>query len=74
MVHNVTRGHGVRKTLMPTLNQCQKRRDNNTLNRSAGVGRFWDGEFNPGTRLTKTLSSSNNNAAKLKATACDERN
>ena len=31
---------------------------NDTLNRSAGVGRFWDGEFNPGTRLTKTLFAS----------------
>ena len=59
MVHNVTHRHGVRKTLMPTLNQCQIRRDNNALNRSAGVGRFWGGWFNPGTRLTKTLSGLN---------------
>ena len=59
MVHNVTDRHGVRKPLMLTLNKCQIRRDNNSLNRSAGVGRFWDGQFNPGTRLTKTLSRSN---------------
>jgi len=27
-------------------------RDNKTMNRSAGVGRFWDGDLNPGTRLS----------------------
>ena len=36
----------------------QKRWDNNSLNRSAGVGRLWDGWINPGTRLTKTTMKS----------------
>ena len=33
-----------------------KTRDNKTMNRSAGVLRFLESEFNPGTRLSRPLS------------------
>ena len=39
-------------TLEYNLYPDQRTRDNKTMNRSGGFSRFWDGEFNPATRLS----------------------
>ena len=43
---------GCSSTLIHTLIDGNKRRDNKTMNRSGGFLRFWDGESNPATRLS----------------------